>query len=120
MKLNRQDERRSHPRVETTLPLRIKNPEFDIVTSTKNISSVGAYCQVDRYLAPLTKLDIALVLNQQNNSNNNTNSIKVRCRGVVVRTEQAIDKYNIAIFFNDIAEPEKEKINSFVKNLSSI
>ena len=116
MKLNREDERRSHPRVETTLPLRIKSSEFDIVTSTKNISCVGAYCQVDRYLAPLTKLDIALVLNHQNNSDNNTNSIKVRCRGVVVRTEHKVDKYNIAIFFNDISESEKEKINTFVKD----
>lgn len=116
MKLNREDERRSHPRVETTLPLRIKSSEFDIVTSTKNISCVGAYCQVDRYLAPLTKLDIALVLSHQNNSDNNTNSIKVRCRGVVVRTEPSLDKYNIAIFFNDISEPEKEKINAFVKD----
>lgn len=114
---NRETERRSHPRIKTCLPLRITTPEFDIVTSTEDVSCLGAYCQVDKYLAPMTKLDIALVLNNQQGGANNT---KVRCRGVVVRTEPEEDKYSIAIFFNDIAEPEKEKINKFVKNLLHI
>ena len=105
MRLNNNSiaERRSYPRVDTVLPLGIKAGDFDIVTSTENISCVGAYCRVDKYLAPLTKLDIVLALNSRNKNT------KVKCRGVVVRTEpdtslRTKGGYNIAIYFNGISE----------------
>lgn len=115
MRLNNKiEERRKYLRCETTLPLEIKTDGLNIATSTKNISCAGAYCQVNKYLAPMTKLKIAMVLN---GPKKNTT---IRCNGVVVRAEPALiskeaQKYNIAIFFNDIAEAEKEKINSFIK-----
>lgn len=107
-------ERRSHPRLITALPLRIKTAEFDITTSTRDISCVGAYCQIDKYLPPMTKLDIAMVLNNQ------PAGVRVKCKGVVVRSEPNENKFNIAIFFNDIAETEKEKISKFIKNLLNV
>lgn len=115
MTLNRIQERRDHPRIETVLPLNIKTADFDIATSTKNISCVGAYCEVDKYLAPMTKLDIVLVLNDRNKNT------KVKCQGVVVRSEpqeynEKQEKYNIAIYFNYITDPEKQKITKFIKN----
>lgn len=117
---NRDVERRSSIRVESVLPLRIKTPDFDIVTSTRNISSVGAYCQADKYVAPMTKLDITLILNHNYAQGPEVTATKVKCRGVVVRTEQNENKYNLAVFFNDIAESEKEKINKFIKGLLSL
>lgn len=117
---NSRQERRSSIRVESILPLRIKTPDFDIVTSTRNISSVGAYCQTDKYVAPMTKLDITLILNHNYTQGSDGMGTKVKCRGVVVRTEQNENKYNIAVFFNDIAESEKEKINKFIRGLFSL
>lgn len=120
MKINNKiDERRRHPRFETTLPLEIKTGDFDIVTSTKNISCSGAYCQINRYLAPMTKLNIALALNNQGRE------MKVKCKGVVVRSDPALvsekeQKYNIAIFFNDISESEKEKLTNFINTRLSV
>ncbi|MDP1853743.1 MAG: PilZ domain-containing protein [Candidatus Omnitrophota bacterium] len=117
---NSHEERRRSIRVESILPLRLKTPDFDIVTSTRNISSVGAYCQTDKYVAPMTKLDITLILNHGYAQGSNVTGTKVKCRGVVVRTEQNENKYNLAVFFNDISESEKEKINKFIKSLLSL
>ena len=119
---NKPDERREHLRIDSALPLRIKTKEFDITTSTQNISCIGAYCKIDRYLDPMTKLNIDMVLNNQNNASSkapNQRGVKVKCKGVVVRTEPQDNHYNIAIFFNDIHQNEKNKINKFIKNLLS-
>ena len=115
------NERRQHLRIDKVLPLRIKTKQFDIATSTQNISCVGAYCKVDKYLDPMTKLNISMVLNNHNTSSKlrNERDIKIKCKGVVVRSEHQDNHYNIAIFFNDIRQSEKDKINKFIKNILS-
>ncbi|MFC1645606.1 hypothetical protein ACFL2Y_00285, partial [Candidatus Omnitrophota bacterium] len=49
-------EKRKHLRIIKSLPIKIRNEDFDIVAETKNVSCAGAYCRVDRYVAPFTKL----------------------------------------------------------------
>ncbi|PIQ89561.1 MAG: hypothetical protein COV72_02755 [Candidatus Omnitrophica bacterium CG11_big_fil_rev_8_21_14_0_20_42_13] len=115
MKLNNNfAERRTSPRVNTALPINIKTEDFDIAASTQNISRSGAYCEVKKYIAPMTKLGIIMVIKDKNRE------LKIKCRGVVVRTEEKNDKYNIAIYFNDIADSEKEKITKYVENLLTV
>lgn len=106
-------ERRKFPRLKKELPLTIKTQEYDLISQTKNISCVGAYCWVDKYIAPLTKLSIMLVLPIK--KRNQDCQSKVHCKGVVVRTEEDRPSgFNVAIYFNEINQQDKEKISQYI------
>ncbi len=111
-----QVEKRRHLRVRKNLPITIKHNGFDVVTETKNISCAGAYCQVDRYIPPFTKVKTTISLPAATNNQ----SQYINCQGVVVRVEKENNDlemlYNIAIYFNEISKANMQKINSFVKN----
>lgn len=105
-------ERRRYPRIEKSLPLKLSSDEYDIITQTKNISCIGAYCSVDRFIPLWTKLSIILLLPSASKRNPN---IKVKCKGVVVRTEKDPQgNFNIAIYFNEITQAQKNKILKYV------
>ncbi|MCM8799903.1 MAG: PilZ domain-containing protein [Candidatus Omnitrophica bacterium] len=105
-------ERRRYPRIEKKLPLKISSDEYDIITQTKNISCIGAYCSVNRSIPVLTKLSIILLLPSASKRHPN---IKIKCKGVVVRTERdPSGNFNIAIFFNEISKNQKDKISKYV------
>ncbi len=110
-------EKRRHLRIEKSLPIKIKSGDFDIVTETKNVSCTGAYCQIDRYIAPFTKIKATLLLSPSKNK-----ASCINCKGVVVRIEKKENslepQYNIAIYFNEISKLGTLKINRFVKNHS--
>lgn len=102
-------EKRRHPRLRKSLPLKIRKAEFDIFTETKNISASGAYCSIDRYLAPYTKLAIQLFLPSKRKTE------QIDCKGVIVRTEENLNNtYNIAIYFNEIKKSAQRKISRYV------
>ncbi len=107
-------EKRIHPRVSKTLPIKIKHEDFDIVTETKNVSCTGAYCQVDRYVPPFTKVKTTILISDDKDKIKN-----IHCKGVVVRVERIEDSfephYNIAIFFNDISKTNMSRMSRFVK-----
>ena len=109
-------EKRRHPRIEKNLPIKIKNGDFDIVAETENISCAGAYCQVDRYLAPLTKIKTRLLVPSKTKEKHMT----IDCEGVVVRVEkneiELEERYNIAIYFENIHKADLKKINQFIKD----
>ena len=109
-------ERRRHPRIFKKLPLKLKINSFDLATETLNISSSGVYCQIDKYIEPMTKVNIVLLLPLKL-KNNTAVTKKVTCKGVVVRTEKnpAGDKFNIAIFFSDVPEADAENINRYIE-----
>ncbi len=107
-------ERRQYPRVEQRLPLKIAANGYDFITSTQNVSCVGAYCHVDKYIPPFTKIMVKLTLSIANN--NSSENCNVECKGVVVRTEDE-DKggFNIALFFNTIKDDQRKKISQYIK-----
>jgi len=110
-------ERRRHLRIKKNLPLKISTGDFDIVTETENISCVGAYCKTDKYLVPMTKLKVLILLPVH--SRKSIVNKKVECEGVVVRTESSQNRnhqYKIAIFFNDIKNKDIKKISDYVDN----
>ena len=111
-------DRRQHPRLANNIPLKISREDGkDLVTKTVNISKAGAYCQVDHFIEPMTKLKLSLLIPQKKSGK--TTSKKVVCGGVIVRTEPdtAPDKYNIAIFFNDITQRDSEVIADFIADM---
>jgi len=87
-----------------------------MVTETANISRSGAYCRVSRFLDPMTKLKIHLLLPMKKNGKSMTK--KVSCEGIVVRVEPSPlkDFFNIAIFFSDISRKDSDSIADYISS----
>ena len=106
-------EKRLHPRIEHKLPLRIAVNGYDFTTATQNVSCTGAYCQVNKYVPPFTKIAVKMTLPIK--SDNKIEEYNVDCKGVIVRTD---DKgkagFNIAIFFNEIGDTQRKKISQYI------
>jgi len=110
---HREIERRRHPRIEQHLPLRIAADGYDFLTTTKNISCLGAYCRLDKYIPPFTKISVRLTLPVAARKERDIS--RVECQGVIVRAEDDADGgFNIAIFFNEIADTQRKKITQYI------
>lgn len=114
---NSAQDRRRHLRLQSNVPLKISGAEFDVVTETKNISCSGAYCRVNKYLEPMTKLKINLLLPIK--KQNKIVTKKITCQGVIVRCEStpADQSYNIAIYFNDIQQKDINILNDYINSV---
>jgi hypothetical protein len=109
-------ERRAYPRINKNVRLKLATHSFDIYTNTKNLSCAGAYCEINRLIPSMTKVDILLFLPGLSDEKKIR---KLKLKGVVVRSEPNIlDKKllstNIAIFFTDIKEKDKQSIAELV------
>ena len=114
-------ERRKFARAPRSLAIKLEDREADFVTETKNISCIGAYCQIDNYLPILTKLKITLLVPK---SKSLKTARHITCEGTIVRVERSGDpleqnKYNVAIYFNQISKADMKLIDSYVKNTSA-
>ncbi len=106
-------ERRKAPRVKKAFPFTIRSEEGQITTQTKNISVSGAYCHLDKYLPLMTKLSISVGLPDSEKN--------VHCEGVVVRVEEAVPTgYNVAIFFSDMPEQDRQRLNRYLQRHISL
>ncbi|MFA5356176.1 MAG: PilZ domain-containing protein [Candidatus Omnitrophota bacterium] len=106
-------ERRQYPRIEQNLPIKIAADGYDFITSTRNVSCVGAYCHLDKYIPPFTKISVKLNLPVM--AEGKMQNIEVDCNGVVVRSEDQKDGgFNIAVFFNHITDNQRKKISQYV------
>lgn len=106
-------ERRQHPRIDKQLPLNLIANGYDFVTTTQNISCLGAYCRIDKYIPPFTKIAVKMTLPVINHSENK--NCDVECKGVVVRSEDDNKGgFNIALFFNEIASNQQKKISQYL------
>jgi len=108
-------ERRLHPRVDKQLPVAIAANGYDFITTTRNISCLGAYCRIKKYIPPFTKVYVKLALPSKNKNKVGAN---VECSGVVVRSEdENSGGFNIAIFFNKIKESQRRKISQYISSI---
>jgi hypothetical protein len=110
-------EKRRHPRVDNNIPLKISTGDVDLVTETRNISCSGVYCWVNKFLEPMTKMAITLLIPFKKAGKATTK--KITCGGVVVRTENIPDGdgFNTAIFFNDIHPRDTRFLAEYVQNV---
>jgi hypothetical protein len=110
------DERRRSPRVRSTVPVKIICDDGDIVTQTVNISRSGVYCQVNRQVEVMTKLKVCLLIPIKKLGKASTR--RISCQGVVVRAEpiSGSKTYNVAVFFNDIAQRDADSIADYVSS----
>jgi len=108
-------ERRLYPRIEKKLPLNVIANGYDFTTTTKNVSCIGAYCRVEKYIPPFTKIAIRMSI-PFNDGRAKSGACDVECKGVVVRTEDSENGgFNIAIFFNEINDNQRQVISRYVK-----
>ena len=107
-------DRRKHPRVGGNIPVKICGDEYDAVTETKNLSRSGVSCRVNKYIEPMTKLKIQLLLSFKKKEKKVTK--KVACQGVVVRVEPISSEgyFHTAIYFNDISDKDAVVISDYV------
>ncbi len=115
---NQKTERRKHPRLRSIIPLKISKRGLDVITETRNLSCSGVYCRVNKPIPVMSKIGITLLLPIQ--SNNRVLTKKIKCSGVVVRSEPLIVEeadtawQNIAIFFTDLSKKDKDKIAQYI------
>ncbi len=109
-------EKRQHPRIDKKLPFNVAVNGYDFKTTTQNISCLGAYCHIDKYIPPFTKVAVKMNLAiMGNRSKGKCRSYNINCNGVIVRTED--DKksgFNIAIFFNELKHEPQQKISRYI------
>ncbi len=106
-------ERRIHPRINQELPFKVAANGYDFSTSTQNISCVGAYCRIKKYIPPFTKVMVKLMLPIKGSESDKNYTID--CEGVIVRTEdESKGGFNIAVFFNAIKDEQRKKISRYI------
>lgn len=107
-------ERRRTPRASERIELAIKDAGTELRTETKNLSAAGAYCTLDRFVPPMSKLELRFELPGF------LRPARVLCMGVVVRVEPAIKDgdtmhYNTALFFTELSKRDRAAISRFVR-----
>ena len=109
-------ERRRAPRVKRQIPLKIKIDDYDAVGLTRDLSCIGAYCTINKYIAPFKIISVIFLLPLK--MNHRSIVCNVRCRGVIVRAEKNShnnQEYNVAIYFNRLKQSDKAKLSQYVK-----
>ena len=116
--LNKTLENRRYPRFILMLPLEISSPEFSLQTKTKNISSCGFYCAVDRFIPKETEIKvsmkISLTIDRQ--------LIKktIICSAKVVHIDPPNSRrdvnYNVGIEFSNIRKPVRDLLEKYIQS----
>jgi PilZ domain len=83
-------------------------------TESLNVSANGVYFASGSYIPLLTKLRITLELPADAGRKS-----RVACDGVVVRTEPEMEspgtaEYQVACFFTNIADSDRERLESYI------
>lgn len=108
-----QPERRSATRVSAKLAMEITLGEDRAHAESLNVSANGVYFASGTFIPLLTKLRITLELPEDGGKRS-----RVSCDGVVVRTEPEAEvadgSYEVACYFTDIAERDRERLESYI------
>jgi hypothetical protein len=97
-----------------------------IVTESQNISASGVYCHASHYLAPLSKVQLTIVLPRMPGSDGSPQEL-VKCDGIVVRCDQrqgdrSDTPYELACMFSGLEVTLRGRIEEFVtwRNLQAL
>jgi hypothetical protein len=106
-------EKRQYPRIEKALPLDLAANGYTFATTTQNVSCIGTYCHIEKYIPPFTKVAIKMSLPILASARGNGSTVE--CQGVIVRTQdEERGGFNIAIFFNEINNYQRQKISQYI------
>ncbi len=107
-------ERRRAPRIRSTIPVALSEGTWDLKADTRDLSTAGVCCLLDRFVPPMTRIQLELELPTDGAVS------RARCGGVVVRVDPVItagqqSRYAVAIFFSDLAARDRAAIERYVR-----
>lgn len=120
--VRRGEERRQTPRADARLSMRLEGEQdgdrAHIVTESQNISCSGVYCYSGHYLAPLSKVDLTIVLPQMPDRKNGQDLLK--CEGIVVRCQgtgsRSPDRqFELACSFLNLEAEQRARLDAYVR-----
>ncbi len=128
-RITQKRERRGTARADARLSMRLRGAHDDgdltqVVTESQNISASGVYCLSSHYLAPLSKVDLAIVLPRLPGGRGTKDIIN--CEGIVVRCDAGPRRgdhaYQLACMFTELDSVRRQRIEEFVtwRNLQSL
>lgn len=113
-------DRRKHPRKQIAVDGHIAchTEDGEVTLRTHNVSCSGLYCHVARYLAPFTRVNVAMALPIRDGGRQAHNESFV-IEGVVVRAEPVREApptgdYNVAIFFSGMTDEARTLLTQYV------
>ena len=123
-------ERRRSERADVRLSMRVDAGAMagaaKIVTESQNISASGVYCHASHYLAPLSKVQLTIILPRMPGGDGSPQEL-VKCDGIVVRCDQrsgdrSETPYELACMFSGLEPPLRGRIEQFVtwRNLQAL
>jgi hypothetical protein len=122
-------ERRGSERADARLSMRVEagaTGAARIVTESQNISSSGVYCHASHYLAPLSKVQLTIVLPRTPGATAVGQEL-VKCDGIVVRCDQRQGDrtempYELACMFTGLDADLRRRVEEFVtwRNLQAL
>jgi len=115
---HKHSDRRVSRRVDVNLPLKIAGAGFRYATDTKNVSSSGLYCQLDRFIPLMTRLDMTMVVPVI--IRNRKVEKEIVCSAVVVRIEPETEQsagtvYHAGSFFTAIKDKDRDIIEHYIQ-----
>ena len=123
-------ERRGRERADARLSMRLEAGvaagASRIVTESQNISSSGVYCHSSHYLAPLSKVQITIILPRIPGGEAQAQEL-LKCDGIVVRCEprhsdRSDTPYELACMFTGMVPAMLRRVEEFVtwRNLQAL
>jgi len=123
-------ERRGSERADARLSMRVEAGATAgaarIVTESQNISASGVYCHASHYLAPLSKVQLTIILPRVPGGAMNVQEL-LKCDGIVVRCEQRANErngtpYELACMFTALEPTSRRRLEEFVtwRNLQAL
>lgn len=118
-------ERRTAPRAPVNLAVELSGQFPDdgntLASDSLNLSTEGVYCAVRRFIPPLTRLGLALVLPAYESDERACARRVVRCEAVAVRCypereSSGCEKYEVACYFTRMEDEDREAVAAFLES----
>ena len=112
-------ERRKAVRAPAKLAMEVKLGGADFgQLKTINVSANGVYFSSPGFIAPLTRLEITLLIPEKLDGTSGKKR-EVTCEGVVVRTDppaesKDVAEYDVACYFTSISEGDRETLERYI------
>jgi len=115
-------DRRRSARIDARIALQLSGagkglPADTVTTESINVGAEGVYCLVPHFVAPLTKLQVTMVLPLKGKRGHIKNEV-MKADGVVVRCQPAGGEsggYRIACFFSGLTEDARAVLDEYVR-----
>lgn len=108
-------ERRISARLVDAFTFNIGFNGYDITASVINISTSGLLCRVSREIPVMSKIEMALILPSRVRT---AHAETVKIKGVVVRNDADERGFRTAIFFIDISQAHRKKLDAYLGSLA--